>query len=308
MPTRVDQRTIHPNRNRSQRASTDGEWVQRLAQRLAGTSLQSPERQALAEFLAALWTQVGDGIEDVILYGSAARNEARMESDVDLLILTKRAVTGQEKAAITHLARECSGMYDCLLRPLLLSPAEQQWHQCGSSLWRNIQHDGIGLWQSTSSKMQIARQFAYKENPANQDYVMTEAQYDEIYLHLEHSREELETAEILIRASRDRKAILSCYYALFYAASALLLTKGMTRAKHSGVESALHRYFITPGLLSKEMGKLYTALHSERELADYNMVFNPEDELAEQRLHQAQEFVGAVRTYLIQNDYLSEAK
>ena len=137
---------------------------------------------------------------------------------------------------------------------------------------------------------------------------MTSAQYDGIRIYLERSAEELETADLLLQTGRERKAISSCYYALFYAVSALLLTKGMTRAKHSGVHSALHQYFINQGELPKEMGELYKNLQGERELADYKMAFSPDEGLPEQRLEQAQEFVDTIRTYLIQHGYLNETK
>ena len=84
--------------------------------------------------------------------------------------------------------------------------------------------------------------------------------------------------------------------------------KELCRAKHSGVEAALHQYFINTGLLSKEMGKFYEALRKERELTDYKGAYRPDEGLPEQRLEQSQEFIDTIRAYLIQHGYLNETK
>ncbi len=282
------------------------DWLRQLETQLARSSMSPAEWRAVSEFLPVLQTRYGDVVEDVILYGSAARGEERIESDVDLLILINRALSQPEQATIYKLASDAGGAHDCILSPLLMLPDEQQWHRRGSSLWRNIQRDGIGLWKKVSDAIQLDTNFEYRKNPASGDYVMTTAQYDEIRIYLENGTEDLAAADLLIRAGMERLAISHCYYAIFYAASALLLIKGMTRAKHSGVESALHQHFIKPGLLSKEMGKFYETLRKERELTDYKGSYIPNEGLAEQRLEQSKTFIDIVRTYLIQHGYLQE--
>ncbi|MCX6045279.1 MAG: HEPN domain-containing protein [Chloroflexi bacterium] len=284
------------------------DWLRQFETPLARSSISPAEWRALGEFLPELQTRYGDVVEDVILYGSAARGEERIESDVDLLLLLNRGLSQAEREMIYKLAWDAAGMHDCVLSPLFMSPDEQQWHRRGSSLWRNIQRDGIGLWKKASDVVQLDTNFEYRKSPASGDYVMTAAQYDEIRLYLENSAEDLAAADLLIRSGMERLAISHCYYAIFYAASALLLTKGMTRAKHSGVESALHQYFINTGILSDKLGEIYKNLHKERELTDYRASYIPTEGLPEQRLEQAQEFVEAVRNYLTQHGYLNEAQ
>ncbi|MCP4700780.1 MAG: HEPN domain-containing protein, partial [Gammaproteobacteria bacterium] len=46
------------------------------------------------------------------------------------------------------------------------------------------------------------------------------------------------------------------YYAVFYAASALLLNEQMDTSKHSGVISLINQYFVKTGRLDKQYGKM----------------------------------------------------
>ena len=42
------------------------------------------------------------------------------------------------------------------------------------------------------------------------------------------------------------------YYAIFYAANAMLSTQGLARSKHSRVISAFREHFVKPGLIKAE--------------------------------------------------------
>ena len=52
----------------------------------------------------------------------------------------------------------------------------------------------------------------------------------------------LDTAQVNLDVSDWRAAVNRAYYAIFYAASAMLLTKGLERRKHSGVISAFREH------------------------------------------------------------------
>lgn len=45
-------------------------------------------------------------VDSIVLFGSVARGAADDESDIDLLILTKRALTRDERHVITHIVFE----------------------------------------------------------------------------------------------------------------------------------------------------------------------------------------------------------
>lgn len=83
------------------------------------------------------------------------------------------------------------------------------------------------------------------------------------------AKESLGAAKDEASARRFSFAVNRCYYAAFYAASAVLLAKGSRFAKHSGVRAAVHRDLVKTGLLSEEWGRFYDRLFQERQEADY---------------------------------------
>jgi uncharacterized protein (UPF0332 family) len=69
----------------------------------------------------------------------------------------------------------------------------------------------------------------------------------EVSLYVEHAREMLEVAAHNIAEGFYSSAINRAYYAIFYAANALLSTQGLARGKHSGVIAAFRERFVKPG-------------------------------------------------------------
>jgi len=59
----------------------------------------------------------------------------------------------------------------------------------------------------------------------------------------------LGTAQGNLASGDFRAAVNRAYYAVFYAASAMLLTRGVERRKHSGVIGAFREHFVKTGLI-----------------------------------------------------------
>jgi len=70
----------------------------------------------------------------------------------------------------------------------------------------------------------------------------------------DRARESLEEANVLLDKGYGNTFVNRLYYACFYAVSALLLSRGLSSAKHSGVRSLFHQNFIKPGLVEVELG------------------------------------------------------
>lgn len=81
--------------------------------------------------------------------------------------------------------------------------------------------------------------------------------------------EAIEEASILLDSGHVNTFVNRLYYACFYSVSALLLTKDLSSAKHSGVRSFFHQNFIKPGIVSIELGQLYDRLFRNRQKGDY---------------------------------------
>jgi uncharacterized protein (UPF0332 family) len=78
-----------------------------------------------------------------------------------------------------------------------------------------------------------------------------------IQAHLHHARQALESAASSLEHGFYATAINRAYYAIFYAASGLLLTKGISRSKHAGIISAFREHFVKSGLIEVEYSDLW---------------------------------------------------
>jgi len=86
---------------------------------------------------------------------------------------------------------------------------------------------------------------------------------------LEQADEALADAEFLLSAGRHRGAANRLYYAAFYAAMAVLLTRRLEYSRHSGVIAFFDREFIRTNLLPKEYSRTLHRAFSERQQDDY---------------------------------------
>lgn len=127
---------------------------------------------------------------------------------------------------------------------------------------------------------------------------MDESTREAIRQDLANSRDELETARLLYREHKYRQALSRAYYAIFYAATAVLASKRIKRARHSGVQSAFGQYFIKNKTIEAEYNDIYVRLRESRELSDYERGFVPMADFASARIEQAEKFVARMEKYL----------
>jgi uncharacterized protein (UPF0332 family) len=83
------------------------------------------------------------------------------------------------------------------------------------------------------------------------------------------ARETLADAQTLLDSKSFSSAVNRIYYALFYEVTALLLTKDLSSAKHSGTRSLFNDYFIKTGIVNSELGKFYSMMFEFRQKGDY---------------------------------------
>jgi len=119
-----------------------------------------------------------------------------------------------------------------------------------------------------------------------------------VRIRLERVDEELRATRKLIEDGLYRIACSRAYYAAFLMTTAVLLTLDVTRTKHSGVEAAFHEQFIKSGRIEPEYGRLYALLRKTREDSDYNDKAIASEEMARQRLADAERFVARLTQYL----------
>ncbi len=122
----------------------------------------------------------------------------------------------------------------------------------------------------------------------------------EIQLYLNRAKEDLRAVEINIQNSLYNVAVSRAYYAMFYAATALLMSKGIERNKHSGIISAFGEHFVRPGLIEVEYAKLIAHAFDSRNDGDYDVAFVATRALAEAEFKDAAKFVNRIEQYFAQ--------
>lgn len=110
---------------------------------------------------------------------------------------------------------------------------------------------------------------------------------------LDKARRSLRTAEHIMEDGDYDFAVSRAYYAMFYTAQALLLTRGVRRAKHSGVLAAFNREFIRTGELPRDLFVYLRQGFGDRAEGDYDLT-RISEERARNGLATAREFVEVV--------------
>ena len=90
---------------------------------------------------------------------------------------------------------------------------------------------------------------------------------------------------------------------MFYAATALLHTEGISVAKHSAVISQVAQRFAKSGRLTPHLHRVLLDMFDERQLADYSGAGFSNDRVVVD-IQNASEFVEAVQEYLQEQGYL----
>ena len=108
----------------------------------------------------------------------------------------------------------------------------------------------------------------------------------------------LTDAAILLSHESLTGTMNRCYYAMFYAAYALVLRDGLELHKHSAVISHIHREYVKSGRISEELGRALLTAFDRREEADYHAMIRFSLEDVSNLLDQARRFIAEVKSLL----------
>lgn len=120
---------------------------------------------------------------------------------------------------------------------------------------------------------------------------------EEIRSLMRRAERSLRSARNLLEDGDHDFAVSRAYYAMFYAATAGLLSQGIKRSKHSGVIAAFGTHLVRMGKFTSEHQRALQAAFRDRSEGDYAGAF-PSREDAERRLTEARVFVDAVGEFL----------
>lgn len=119
---------------------------------------------------------------------------------------------------------------------------------------------------------------------------------------LDQAQTALEHTKYLIEGKRSTQSIVNrSYYAMFYAALALLQKQGRIPSKHTEVISLFDTEFVLKGHFPKELSKAFHKAFQLRQAADYQVVSPIRWESAEELYEQSVRFVDAMTAYLAES-------
>ena len=112
---------------------------------------------------------------------------------------------------------------------------------------------------------------------------------------LEKAEHALEVAESLYRQGFPQDAASKIYYAMFYAAQALLKAEDIEVVKHSAVESALGYHFAKTARIDPKYHRMLINARKIREIVDYDIQEEIVEPAALLKLEDGKEFVGVMK-------------
>ncbi len=107
----------------------------------------------------------------------------------------------------------------------------------------------------------------------------------------------LKSADLLLADGDYASSISRTYYAMLYAAQAMLLTKKLSFSSHTGVISTFSEHFIKTGIFPKEMGRELNRAFTKRQIGDYTSTPVLTREEAKQILENGRHFVMVIAQY-----------
>lgn len=108
----------------------------------------------------------------------------------------------------------------------------------------------------------------------------------------------LRVAEDLMNSGYPSDAASKIYYAMFYAAQALLKSEGIDVIKHSAVESAFGYYFAKPGRIDPIYHRMLIDARKVREIADYDIEEEIVEPVASLKIEEGKAFLLAIKSIL----------
>ena len=230
---------------------------------------------AVEQFRSLARKAFGRSFKGLILYGSYARGEGDAGSDIDILVLFKdKGAVERGRQKLGKLSGDLSLDRGEVISAMAV--AEADYRRGRSPFFLNVKREGI--------------------------FIMSEEAFEvkpEIERLLELADVSLAAARSLFREEEEfaRFAASRGYYAMFYAAEAVLLSKGLSFSRHSAVIAAFGQHFAGEELLPSELHTNLQSAFRHRNLGDYST--DPFlGETADRILRDATAFVDSVRAYL----------
>lgn len=127
---------------------------------------------------------------------------------------------------------------------------------------------------------------------------MSHSKAELIQYKIRRARQTYDEAVLLLNNNAFNATVNRLYYACFYAASALLLTKDISPKTHAGTKQMFGLHFISPGIVGEQSGNFYAEIFEMRQEADYEDLLSYEGDEVSVLLEQAHTLISEAEQYI----------
>lgn len=250
---------------------------------LTATSLRPAERRALERLAELLEHELGaGGLETIWLYGSRARGEPGHEdSDVDVLVIARDVPRIEDD--VRRLVAEAAGGEGRLSWRFSVSVKSPEWLQerreVGDFYVAEVERDGVVLYGSPEAPEPphepLRRADGVKRRSAEK---------------LAKGRDQLVGARAALSGGSAGVAVSAAYYAMFYAARAMLSEEDLFARTHDGTWQLVRETLALTGRFPIALVRAAQAAQALRVATDYEDAW-PSLDRASEALAVAERFV-----------------
>lgn len=115
---------------------------------------------------------------------------------------------------------------------------------------------------------------------------------------IDKAKKSIAAASLLNEQGYPGFAASRAYYAMLYAAQALLLNKGLSFSKHSAVIAAFGREFVKPGRVPIQLHRFLIEASDSRKVSDYDIGGDIGQDVASVHIDRARQFLETITQLL----------
>jgi len=105
-------------------------------------------------------------------------------------------------------------------------------------------------------------------------------------------------AKTLLENQLYEDCVSRAYYAVLHAAKAALVTTGVEPESHGAVRRLFGLHLVKTGKIEKDFAKILIAEQEDREIGDYDIHIEIEQDTAQKRVRDAEKFVERINNFL----------
>lgn len=122
---------------------------------------------------------------------------------------------------------------------------------------------------------------------------------EEVERHFAQAAECIEDAQVLLAHDRLTAVVARTYYAMFHAATAVLLNDNIRRSSHHSLLAAFGERLVKTGRISREFFEHLREAFERRQQTDYEPLIQVDRQTAQESIDRAVDFVDACRQLMM---------